>query len=121
MTPRHVELDIDQTHTPMVRKLMNNNSSAAIVLIDLLSRGRRMCTPVGDEALWCFTMLDSLEIYGADLRVFWADVCGCNTDQMLAVLRACHEGCSGVSRDTIMQAIACCNQVPALTESSPVP
>lgn len=115
--PRHTGLEIDQTHVPMVRKLMNDNSGAAIVLINLLSRGRRIGTPVGDEAVWCLTMLDSFGIYGADLHVFWADVCGCNTEQMFAVLRACDEGCNGVSRDTILQAITCCNRVAIPAES----
>lgn len=119
--PRHTGLEIDRTHAPIVRKVMNDNSGAAVVLINLLSRGRRIGAPVSDEAVWCLTMLDSFGIYGADLHVFWADVCGCNIELMLTVLRACNDECNGVNRDTVIQAIACCNQVSIPSELLLVP
>lgn len=110
MAPSYTELDIDRTHAPMVRKLMNDNSGAAIVLIELLSRGRRLGTPVSEEAAWCLTTLDSLGIYGADLHVFWVNVCDYSIERMCTVLRACDEEHNDTSRNNITQAIACCNQ-----------
>lgn len=110
MAPTYTKLDIDRTHAPVVRKLMNDNSGAAIVLIELLSRGRGFGTPVGEEAAWCLTTLDSLGIYGADLHIFWVNVCDYSIERMRTVLRACDEGHNDMNRNSIMQAIACCSQ-----------
>lgn len=110
MTPRHTQPDIDQSYTPLVRKLIDHDSGAAIALFDLLRRGRKFGAPVGDDAAWCLTMLDTLGICGANLHVLWGSVCHCSTEEMLSLLRACHEGRCGVSRDTIAFAIECCNQ-----------
>lgn len=65
---------------------------------------------MGEETELCLTMLDELGIYGADLYVFWCDVCRHSIDEMCALLRACHEGCDGVSCDTIWRAITCSRQ-----------
>lgn len=116
MMPGHTRLEVDRSYTPMVRRLTDGHSGAAVVLIDLLSRGRKIGMPVGEDTAWCLTMLSALGIYGADLHVLWHEVCGHSTEQMLTLLRACHEGCHGVSRDTIMHAIACCSQEAPLKE-----
>lgn len=108
--PRYPRLDIDQSHAPLVQRLSNNNSGAAIALIDLLRRGRKFGVPVSSDTAWCLKMLDTLGIYGADLHTLWGDVCRCSADEMIMLLRACHDGCDGVSRDTIMEAITCCTQ-----------
>jgi hypothetical protein len=120
--PRHTPLgiDIDRSYASMVRKLMDDDSGAAIALIDLLSRGRRIGAPVSDDSAWCLTMLDSFGICGANLYVFWSRVCDHSTEQMVTLLRACHEGCNGVSQYTIMQAIDCCNRTTLQTELQPV-
>jgi hypothetical protein len=111
--PQHSRLDIDRSHAPLVCRLANDNSGAAIALIDLLRRGRKLGAPVSSDTAWCLKMLDTLGIYGADLYTLWGDVCCRSVDQMCLLLRACHEGSDGVSRETIMQAIACCNQSAA--------
>jgi hypothetical protein len=92
---------------------MNDNSGAAIVLFDLLHCGRRFGEPVGEEVEWCLATLDTLGICGDDLNVLWCDVCRNSIDEMFSLLRACHEGCDGVSRDTIWQAITCYKQAAA--------
>jgi hypothetical protein len=90
---------------------MNNNSgAAAIALLDLLRCGRRFGEPVSEEVVWCLNMLDVIGICGDDLYVFWGNVCCHSVDEMSSLLRACHEGYSGVSCDTIWQAIACCKK-----------
>jgi hypothetical protein len=110
MMPRQTQLEIDLSYAPMVRKLMDDHSGAAIALIDLLSRGRRIGAPVGDDAAWCLMMLDAFGIHGANLYVFWNDICKHSAERMFKLLRACDEGCNGVSQDAIIQAIACCHR-----------
>lgn len=110
MTPRHMQSDTGQSYAPLVRKLIDHDSGAAIALFDLLRCGRKFGASVGDDAAWCLTMLDTLGICGANLHVLWGDVCHCSAEEMLSLLRACHEGRCGVSRDTITFAIECCNQ-----------
>lgn len=107
---QHTQPEVDQGHALLLRRLMNDNSSAAIVLLDLLCCKRRLGEPVGKETELCLTMLDELGIYGVDLYVFWCDVCRHSIDEMSALLRACHEGCDGVSCDTIWRAITCYKQ-----------
>ena len=36
--------------------------------------------------------LDTWEIYGTDIYVFWSDICGKDTTKMMAVIRACQMG-----------------------------
>lgn len=110
MTPRHTQPDIDRSYAPLVRKLIDHDSGAAIALFDLLRYGRKFGVPVGSDTAWCLTMLDTLGICGANLHVLWGDVCHCSAEEMLSLLRACHEGGCGVSRDSITLAIECCNQ-----------
>ena len=111
--PRHPQSEVDQSRVPLLRRLMNNNSGAAIALMDLLHCGRRFGEPVSEEVEWCLTMLDTLGICGDNLDIFWGDVCCRSLEEMSLLLRACHEGCNGVSRDTIGRAIACCRQETA--------
>lgn len=101
----------------MVRKLMDDHTGAAIALIDLLKHGRKVGVPVGDDAAWCLMMLDAFGIYGANLYVFWNDVCEHSAEQMFKLLKACDEGCNGVSQDTVMQVIACCTRDTPLIKS----
>lgn len=109
--PRHTQPEIYRSYAPLLRRLMDNYSgAAAIALIDLFHCGRRLGEPVSEEVEWCLTMLDTLDIRGDDLYVLWCDVCRHSVDEMSSLLRACHEGCNGVSCDTIRQAIACCKQ-----------
>lgn len=108
--PQHSRLEIDRSHAPLVRRLTNDDPGAAIVLIDLLRRGRKLGAPVSSDTAWCLKMLDTLGICGADLYILWGDVCCRRVEEMSLLLRACHEGRDGVSRDTILQAIAYCTQ-----------
>ena len=110
---RHTQPQANRSHAPLLGRLMAGNSSAAIVLLDLLHCRRRFGEPVGEEIELCLTMLDELGICGTDLYVFWCDVCRQNVDEMSLLLRACQEGCNGVSCDTIWQAITCCKQEAA--------
>lgn len=110
MVPGHTQLDIDCSYAPLVQIVMDGDMGAAIVLIDLLSRGRKFGLPVAEDAAWCLRMLNALGIYGADLHVLWGDVCCRSTERMLTLLRACDEERCGVSRDSITYAISCCKQ-----------
>lgn len=104
---RHTQLELDGSRAPLLRRLMNNSSGAAIALMNLLLCGRRLGEPVGEEMERCLTTLDTLGICGDDLCVFWFDVCRHDADEMSTLLRPCREKYNGESCDAIWQAITC--------------
>ncbi|MNL18929.1 hypothetical protein D3C87_1401020 [compost metagenome] len=110
MIPRHTQLELDRSYAPLVQKLIDHDSGAALVIIDLLRTGRKIGAPVGDNAAWCLKTLDTLGVHGPDLYVLWGSLCDHSADQMVKVLRACCEQRCGLSCDLLTQAIACCNQ-----------
>lgn len=113
MIPQSTQPGMSQSRALLLSRLMNYDYGAAIVLINLLQRGRTLGEPVSKEVEWCLAMLDKLDICGDNLDVFWCDVCHHSADEMFSLLRSCYSGCDGVSCDTIWRDIACYKQEAA--------
>lgn len=107
---RYTQTENSGSRTPLLRRLMDNSSGAAIALMGLLLHGRTFGEPIGEEMERCLTTLDILCIRGDDLCAFWFDVCHHNADEVFSLLRACRDEYDGVSRDAIWQAITCARQ-----------
>lgn len=55
---------------------------------------------MSDDAAWCLQKLEALGIRGVALNALWGDVCGCNANQMIQVLRTC-DGSGNATRHAI--------------------
>jgi hypothetical protein len=107
---QYLQSESNQNHAPLLRRLMNNSSGAAIALMGLLHHKRNLGDPIGEEIEQCLMMLDTLGICGDDLCTLWFDICHHDVAEVTSFLRACHEEYCGVSYGMIRQAITCCRQ-----------
>lgn len=96
---------ISTSHIRTLNRLVDGHPGAATALIDLLRCGRSIETPVSDDAAWCLEKLEVLGIRGVALDILWGDVCGCDANQMMRVLRACGDVSEHATSDTVMRAI----------------
>lgn len=85
------KIQLTDTTIDVVSKMSEGNPGAMTALMEILSKGEKI-DPDGMGGLGPILMLDTLEIYGTDIYVFFSDLCNRDVAKTIAVIRAVQFG-----------------------------
>ena len=89
----------------VIVKMSEGNPGAMTALMEMLDKGAKIDPDDFMGGLGAVLDLDTNEIYGTNIYVFYSDICDRNIAKMLSVLRACQLGF--FNRQTLIDA---CNR-----------
>lgn len=85
-------LKLDDNFLSAMLKMVDGNPGAMTAMMEIEGKDAKIDPDAAMSGFGPLLALDSMGIYGTDIYVLWSDICGKETNKMLAVLRAVQLG-----------------------------